>query len=732
MGHASLIRLDADLVTSAGARCLDGSGGGFYWRAASSAQNGTKLVVFLQGGGECRSATECAVWDGGAGRGSAGWPKTKRLGEDELSDDSSVNPHFHDWNKLFVPYCSADMHSGTRLTPSHALGGGYFAGHNLINATLAQLRRSLPALAPSLVLLSGSSAGGIGVLLHADYFAAAWPAATVKAAPAAGFFYPAVSSERDFINGDATPARRLGLAAEWAPYVSPRCAALYPGEASKCTDAAFAWRALATPLFVRENQYDTAKLANCGCDASAALTANDTSYLRQWGRWVRGTLRDLGSEATPHGYFAPSCLSHAANLGWSAAPLIRGVSMLDSLAAWFFETGGAPARLADDCGELPCGGGGGGSCPHLPQDPLSRACVGRLAELCHGLRGRGDACDACLESHVHDLEAHGCPSRGRPLLRWYCGGGGAGGHHVCDVRIGTNDVASLPPPSEALPRIPTVTIAPGVEMPLINLGGVHSHPSNYSAWLQLGGRGLDTAMMYGDDVQVQVGDAVAASGLPREELFLTSKVPCCPAESFTSWCVWYDKEYKDLDAYTRSEIDARLLGVARVDLLLLHWPCATMEETVATYRSLERFALDGKASAIGISNFNASAIDALFAAGLTVPPAVNQVGFSIGGHSESRLGRDLDTLRKCREKGIAFSAYSPLGGLSGVDVLHHPRVLKVAAAHNRSAAQVALRWVTQQGVVAVSASSNLAHLASDLGSFSFNLTGAEMKALAEI
>ena len=384
MGHASLIRLDADLVTSAGARCLDGSGGGFYWRAASSAQNATKLVVFLQGGGECRSATECAVWDGGAGRGSAGWPKTKRLGEDELSDDASVNPHFHDWNKLFVPYCSADMHSGTRLTPSHALGGGYFAGHNLINATLAQLRRSLPALAPSLVLLSGSSAGGIGVLLHADYFAAAWPAATVKAAPAAGFFYPAVSSERDFINGDATPARRLGPHARPAPpqllrpaaprgltgVPPPHCrprgrvgavrlAALRravsgrgrnvhrpsrgrvrdmsergpTGEASKCTDAAFAWRALATPLFVRENQYDTAKLANCGCDASAALTANDTSYLRQWGRWVRGTLRDLGSEATPHGYFAPSCLSHAANLGWSAAPLIRGVSMLDSLAA---------------------------------------------------------------------------------------------------------------------------------------------------------------------------------------------------------------------------------------------------------------------------------------------------------------------------------------------------------------------------------------------------------------
>jgi len=286
----------------------------------------------------------------------------------------------------------------------------------------------------------------------------------------------------------------------------------------------------------------------------------------------------------------------------------------------------------------------------------------------------------------------------------------------------------------ASPIIPTaVEIAPGVKMPFVNLGGVHSHPSNYTAWLELGGRGLDTALMYGDDVQVSVGSAIKAMGVPREELFVTSKVPCCPElNHWTGWCAWYDKEYKDLDGYTRAEIDLRLLGLEYVDLLLLHWPCATMEETVRTYRTLEKFAQAGKARSIGISNFNSSAIESLFAAGLTVPPAINQCGFSIGNHNHSLLGRDLATLAKCREKGVTYSAYSPLGGLSGIDVLSDPRVRKIGAAHNKSSAQTALRWVTQQGIVAVTASTNAAHLQSDLQVFDFTLSESEMAELTSI
>jgi 2,5-diketo-D-gluconate reductase A len=284
----------------------------------------------------------------------------------------------------------------------------------------------------------------------------------------------------------------------------------------------------------------------------------------------------------------------------------------------------------------------------------------------------------------------------------------------------------------ATPIPTTVEIAPGVNMPYINLGGVHSHPSNYSAWLELGGVGLDSALMYGDDVQVQVGSAAKASGIERKKLFITSKVPCCPAP-FTKWCTWMASEYPaKLAADMQAEIDIRLLGIEVVDLMLLHWPCSEFNDTMAAYRQLEDFQLKGKARAIGISNFNASAIDHLYAAGLRVNPAVNQCGFSIGNHDNTGYGRDFNTLKKCREKGITYSAYSPLGGLSGVDVLGNPIVKSVAAAHNKSTAQVALRWVTQQGVVAVTASTKASHLKGDLDIFDFTLTDAEMATLTKI
>ena len=90
--------------------------------------------------------------------------------------------------------------------------------------------------------------------------------------------------------------------------------------------------------------------------------------------------------------------------------------------------------------------------------------------------------------------------------------------------------AFAPPLPTAIPT--TRRIAPGVQMPYLNCGGVHSHPSNYTAWLEVGGRGLDTAMMYGDDVQLHVGDAIAASDLPREQLFITSKVPFVPSPCY--------------------------------------------------------------------------------------------------------------------------------------------------------------------------------------------------------
>ena len=182
--------------------------------------------------------------------------------------------------------------------------------------------------------------------------------------------------------------------------------------------------------------------------------------------------------------------------------------------------------------------------------------------------------------------------------------------------------------------------------------------------------------------------------------------------------------------------DLGTLGLEYVDLLLLHWPCAELADTVATYKALEPFVLSGRARAIGISNFNSSAINALLPH-VSVKPAVNQCGFSISGHDESSSlwGRDDATHAACRQHGIQYSAYSPLGGVTkhGTGhVLSEPTVIAVAKAHNVSAAQVALRWVVQSGVVAVTASDNLGHVASDLQVYSFALSDAEMATLARV
>merc|ERR1719161_2613388 len=110
-----------------------------------------------------------------------------------------------------------------------------------------------------------------------------------------------------------------------------------------------------------------------------------------------------------------------------------------------------------------------------------------------------------------------------------------------------------------------------------------------------------------------------------------------------------------------------------------------------------------KARAIGVSNFNANYLKKFLSAGIKVKPAVNQCGYSIGAHNSSQLGSDDETRKYCQSQGIAYQAYSPLGGLSHVNVLGDKDVQAIASKHNVSAAQVALRWVAQQGALLVTA-----------------------------
>jgi len=444
------VLLPPNLVKKLGAYCLDGSAGGFFYLPAASKANASRLVVTLEGGGECRTATDCASWNGGSGRSSHGWTATRTFpGFSELSSDAAINPDFHDWAKLFLPYCTADMHSGRRSDYDESLGG-YFSGHNVIVGSLEHLLGLSDYTEPSDVLVTGSSAGGIGALLHADYFSRAWPAATVKASPACGFFYAGVSSLHDWEAHTKTTPKALGFIDAWDPYVDESCAAATGGNVSACTDAHLALPFISTPLFLRENLYDTAKLANCGLDARPPLAAEQLAYLKQWGAWMTSQLAALVSDAqhnASRGFFAPSCLNHGENLDTQTAPPVAGVALRDAMRAWYFDgrqvavpggggTPAAPPRLIDDCGDLPCTQPGGGRCAHLEDNPLSETCKARLREDCPGLYMKGQACEACVRSHVSDLVDHDCPQQGAPVFAWWCDGNAPPvGHHVCDVSV---------------------------------------------------------------------------------------------------------------------------------------------------------------------------------------------------------------------------------------------------------------------------------------------------------
>ena len=222
------------------------------------------------------------------------------------------------------------------------------------------------------------------------------------------------------------------------------------------------------------------------------------------------------------------------------------------------------------------------------------------------------------------------------------------------------------------------------------------------------------------------------SGIPREEFFVTTKIPCCPGNQFANGSA--NCNYRR-NATADIAHDFKVLGLDYVDLMLMHWPCDDPTETLAVYRAMESLVSEGKAKAVGVSNFNSSALATLLDSDLKVTPAVDQCAYSIAGHFDPRWGRDDASREACVAANCTFMAYSPLGGwaLGGTGrVLNDPTVKSIGAAHNKSAAQVALRWVVQQGVVAVTSSDNAEYIAEDLDIFDFALSSAEMDALSKI
>lgn len=220
------------------------------------------------------------------------------------------------------------------------------------------------------------------------------------------------------------------------------------------------------------------------------------------------------------------------------------------------------------------------------------------------------------------------------------------------------------------------------------------------AALELGYRHIDTASVYGNEADV--GAAIRESGIPRSELFVTTKL-------------WNRDQGHD-EALRAFDASLARLGLGHVDLYLIHWPVPRLR--LDSWRALERLLDEGRCRAIGVSNFLVRHLGELLGEA-RVRPHVNQVELS-------PFNTRAELQAFCPAQGIVLEAYSPLTkGLR----LGHPVVVDLARQHGKSPAQVLIRWSLQKGFVVIPKSSQRKRIAENAAVFDFALSAADMAAL---
>ena len=263
----------------------------------------------------------------------------------------------------------------------------------------------------------------------------------------------------------------------------------------------------------------------------------------------------------------------------------------------------------------------------------------------------------------------------------------------------------------AVNRVPSITLNDGNTIPQLGFGVFQIEPQDtakaVSEALENGYRHIDTAEMYGNEKEV--GEAIQTSGLDRGDLFVTSKLN--------------NGFHEPEDARAAFEETLADLGMAYVDLFLIHWPLPTRYggDYVSTWKTLEEFQREGRARSIGVSNFQPDHLDRL-AAETDTTPAVNQI--------ESHPYFTNDAVRDyCRERGIAVEAWSPIaqGG-----VLEDSTISGIADRVGKTPAQVVLRWHIQRGNIVFPKSTTPSRIEQNFDLFDFELESGDMEAITAL
>ena len=259
-------------------------------------------------------------------------------------------------------------------------------------------------------------------------------------------------------------------------------------------------------------------------------------------------------------------------------------------------------------------------------------------------------------------------------------------------------------------KVPTLPLNDGHTIPQIGLGTWPLNDNDVApvvvAALEAGYRHIDTAYRYGNERGV--GQGIRASGIPREDLFITTKL---------------DGAFQGEDrAIAGLDESLSRLGLDYVDLLLIHWPLPQRDQYVATWKTFEQLVTAGKARSIGVSNFKPAHIDRLLAE-TTIRPAVNQIQLN------PRITRP-DQRAYDHAHTIVTVAWSPLG--QGSDLLDDPILTAIGAKYGKTPGQVVLRWHIELGLVAIPKSANSARIVQNIDIFDFALTSAEVAAISAL
>ncbi|MFE1957974.1 aldo/keto reductase [Streptomyces sp. NPDC059479] len=257
--------------------------------------------------------------------------------------------------------------------------------------------------------------------------------------------------------------------------------------------------------------------------------------------------------------------------------------------------------------------------------------------------------------------------------------------------------------------VPDVVLNNGVKIPQLGFGVFQVDDAQTTdavlAALDAGYRSIDTAAVYGNEEGV--GRAIASSGVPRDELFITTKL-------------WNDRQGYES---ARAAFDTSLakLGLDRVDLYLIHWPAPARDRYVDTWRALEKLLADGRARAIGVSNFQPAHLQRLLDE-TGVVPVLNQIELH-PGLQQAEL-RDFHA-----QHDIATEAWSPLA--QGA-LLQEEAITEIAGRHEKSPAQVVLRWHIQLGNIVIPKSVTPARIRENIDVFDFELSPGDMAAMATL